>query len=136
MDYRETFECGFFRQASEEGGGQKVTQKFKLFTEYWESLEEESFRIGLTYEQHWDITPTVWNKYAKAYQEKMKEKDLFNHMLGKYISYAVNDPKKYPKKPFLRDAFGQEKKKAMGNDEMIQAFKGLNRKLKGKFNKN
>lgn len=40
----------------------------------------------------------------KGYQEKIKAQsamqDNLNHTLGVYIYYAVNNPKKYPKKPF------------------------------------
>ena len=33
---------------------------------------------------------------------------MLNWVLGKYIAYSFNDPKKYPKKPFLGDTARQE----------------------------
>ena len=32
--------------------------------------------------------------------KRLKEIDTFNYILGKYVAYAFNDPKHYPKKPF------------------------------------
>lgn len=43
--------------------------------------------------------------------------DLNNYNLGKYIAYAVNDPKKYPKKPFLDKPEAKESN-VMSNEEM------------------
>ena len=59
--------------------------------------------------------------------------DLNNYNLGKYIAYAVNDPKKYPKKPFLYNI--DVKKKKIGedvmSDEEMEKMMRLNTKLLG-----
>jgi len=47
-----------------------------------------------------------------------------NYNLGKYIAYAVNDPKKYPKKPFLSE-LNSLGKKEMTDKEMEDMVKGF-----------
>lgn len=42
--------------------------------------------------------------------------DLNNYNLGKYIAYAVNDPKKYPRVPFLQEE--RDEDRIMSNEEM------------------
>ncbi len=42
--------------------------------------------------------------------------DISNFNLGKYIAVAVNDPKKYPRKPFLEEDRAEEK--VMTGEEM------------------
>lgn len=53
------------------------------------------------------MTPNEFMKYAKVYnkkkQDQIKEQDMLNWLLGKYISYSFNEPRKYPTKPFLKD---------------------------------
>lgn len=48
----------------------------------------------------------MFYKRVKIYNETIKErevlKDYHNYLLGRYMIYAYNDPKKYPKKPFLQ----------------------------------
>lgn len=48
------------------------------------------------------------NKYVEAHEkqlnENMKMTDACNHILGRYIAYAFNKPKAYPKKPFLSES--------------------------------
>lgn len=70
----------------------------------WRDLEEDAIRIGLNLHYFWSLNPKEWAKHVKVFYEKennrLKEVDLFNFILGKYIAFAVNDPKKYPKKPF------------------------------------
>ena len=39
--------------------------------------------------------------YRRRLQQEQELQDSVNYLLGQYISYAVNDPKKYPKNPFL-----------------------------------
>lgn len=74
------------------------------FWEQWEQYEEEAIRIGC-YSTYWDETPRVFEKRARVYKEmeeqRRKEIDAYCYNLGIYIGYAVNSPKKYPKKPFL-----------------------------------
>lgn len=67
-------------------------------------MEEDAIRVGLDLHYFWSITPKQWVKHIKVFKEKeeqrVKEADLLNFILGKYIAYAVNDPKKYPSRPF------------------------------------
>jgi predicted ribosome quality control (RQC) complex YloA/Tae2 family protein len=60
----------------------------------------------LTLTEYWLITPYELELRLKVYQDKSEarvmEQDTLNHLLGRYIAYAVNDPKKYPKYPFLK----------------------------------
>lgn len=59
-------------------------------------------------------------KHLKAFEEKDKRRreewDSMNYMLGQYIAYAVNSPKKYPRKPFL-----QKEKHVVMTDEQMEA---------------
>lgn len=70
----------------------------------WRDMEEDAIRIGLDLHYFWSLTPKQWGKYVKCYNEKeierLKEIDTMNYLLGKYIGWAVNDPKHYPSKPF------------------------------------
>lgn len=70
----------------------------------WRDSEEDAIRIGLDLNYYWTLNPKQWAKYIKVFNEKetqrLKEVDTFNFILGKYIAFAVNDPKKYPSKPF------------------------------------
>ena len=70
----------------------------------WRDMEEDAIRIGLDLRYYWSLTPKQWSKYIKVFNEKenarLKEIDLMNYILGKYIAYAFNDPKHYPKEPF------------------------------------
>ncbi len=85
----------------------------------WRNLEEDAIRIGLDLHYFWSLNPSQFNKYIKVYNEKQlekfKEKDLLNFMLGKYVAFAFNDPKGYPKKPFTEE---DNKPKSMMADEM------------------
>lgn len=70
----------------------------------WREMEEDAIAIGLTLPYFWSLNPKQWAKHVKVYKQKeelrLKEIDTFNYILGKYIAYAVNDPKHYPSKPF------------------------------------
>ena len=70
----------------------------------WREMESDAIAIGLDLHYFWSLTPKQWAKHIKAFNEKeqqrLKEKDLFNFLLGKYVAYAFNDPKRYPSKPF------------------------------------
>lgn len=46
----------------------------------------------------------------------MQVVDIANHLLGQYISIGVNNPKKYPKEPFLAR---QEKKMLPADDNAL-----------------
>lgn len=67
-------------------------------------MEEDAIRVGLDLHYFWSLNPKQWAKYVKVFNEKekqrLKEVDTLNYVLGKYIGYAVNDPKHYPSKPF------------------------------------
>ena len=68
-------------------------------------MEVEAIRIGLDLHYFWSLTPKQYEKHVKVYCENEKnrviEKDMLNHLLGKYIAIAFNDPKNYPRKSFL-----------------------------------
>ena len=70
----------------------------------WRDMEEDAITIGLDLHYFWSLNPKQWAKHIKVFnereQQRLKEKDLFNYMLGKYVAYASNDPKHYPSKPF------------------------------------
>ena len=70
----------------------------------WRDMEEDAIRIGLDLNYYWSLNPKQYEKHIKVFKEKeemrFKEVDTFNYILGKYIAYAVNDPKHYPNKPF------------------------------------
>lgn len=85
----------------------------------WRDMEEDAIRIGLDLHYFWSLNPKQWAKYVKVFNEtetqRLKEIDTFNHILGKYIAYAVNDPKHYPKKPFTDNS---TELKPMTDEEM------------------
>lgn len=67
-------------------------------------MEEDAIRIGLDLHYFWSLDVKQYTKHIRAYNQKQKERikeiDGLNHILGKYIAYAFNDPKHYPNKPF------------------------------------
>ena len=67
-------------------------------------MEEDAIRIGLDLHYFWSLNPKQYEKHIKVFKEKeenrLKETDTLNYILGKYVAYAMNDPKNYPKKPF------------------------------------
>ena len=67
-------------------------------------MEVDALTIGLDLHYYWSLNPKQWAKHVKAFEQKeqqrLRETDLFNFMLGKYVAYAFNDPKHYPTKPF------------------------------------
>ena len=73
----------------------------------WRNLESEAIYIGLDLNYFWSLTPKQYEKYVENYRKKEKDKmqitDYLNHLLGQYISYAFNNPKEYPKKPYLHE---------------------------------
>ena len=85
----------------------------------WRELEEDAIRMGLDLHYFWSLNPKQFNKYVKVHNEqlneKFKENDLLNYMLGKYVAFAFNDPKQYPKKPFTEE---DNKPKLMQANEM------------------
>ena len=73
-------------------------------------------------------------KYAKVYNKKQKDKlvkqDMLNWLLGKYIAYSFNEPKKYPTKPFLKD---NTQCGSMSSEEMEEVAKRNCMKLGGEI---
>lgn len=71
----------------------------------WREMESDAIMIGLDLHYFWSLNPKQWAKHIKVFndkeQQRLKEKDWFNYLLGKYVAYAFNDPKRYPSKPFL-----------------------------------
>jgi len=80
----------------------------------------------LDLETYWNLTPTQFRKYLKIYNEKEKERareaDALNHNLGIYIAIAFNNPKRYPKRPFMYEKEIEEKK-VMTAEEMLNILK-------------
>lgn len=59
--------------------------------------------------------------YVERLEDYAKSEDALNHALGKYISFAMNDPKKYPEKPFSQ----QDRSNSSGlmtTDEALEAY--------------
>lgn len=85
----------------------------------WRDMEEDAIRIGLNLHYFWSLNPKQWEKYVKVFNEKekqrLKEVDTLNYILGKYVAYGVNDPKRYPSKPFTEQ---NTELKPMSDEEM------------------
>lgn len=73
----------------------------------WRDLEADAIAIGLDLHYFWSLNPKQWVKHIKVFnqreQQRLKEKDTLNWMLGKYVAYAFNNPKHYPSKPFTEN---------------------------------
>lgn len=71
----------------------------------WTEHEQYAVKIGLDYETYWTEPPRYFNKRLEAWEkreeQRAQEADVNNYNLGIYMSYAFNNPKKYPKRPFL-----------------------------------
>ena len=71
----------------------------------WRDMEVEAIRIGLDLHYFWNLTPKQFEKHLKIYQENEKKRitevDMLNHLLGRYVAIAFNDPKNYPERSFL-----------------------------------
>lgn len=104
-----------------------------FFGDVWRQLEEDAIYIGLDLDYFWQLTPKQFNKYMNVHNKKIKEevqqKDRFNYMLGQYIAFAFNDPKNYPKKPFLENA--EEKKGKEMTDIEMEKMARFNTAKKG-----
>jgi hypothetical protein len=70
----------------------------------WRELEEDAILMGLDVHYFWTLNPKQYAKHIKVFNQKeeqrLRECDLLNYMLGKYVAFAFNDPKNYPAKPF------------------------------------
>lgn len=58
-----------------------------------------------------------YNDHMKRWNDAI---DALNHTLGSYVSYAFNDPKKYPKKPFHTLSEEQERNTAHTDDQRVR----------------
>lgn len=93
--------------------------------------------------EYWELTPREFEKVIKVFeqrsQERAREQDAQNYLLGKYIAYAINDPKKYPKKPFLdklKEKDERDEKLPMTDSEMERIMRANTIKLGGSIIKN
>lgn len=86
-------------------------------------------------EKYWEITPKRFNQYLDVYTEleeqRAREMDYSNYVLGKYVAFAMHDPKKYPRKPFL---WKEEERKVMTPEEMEEVMKKNTITLGGTIN--
>lgn len=98
-------------------------------------MEEDAIRVGLDLHYFWSLNPKQWAKYVKVFNEKenarLKEVDSFNYVLGKYIAWAVNDPKHYPTKPYSEK---DTNLKPMTDEEMEKQGRRNTIKLGGVIN--
>jgi len=91
----------------------------------WTSLEEDALTVGVPYDLFWgDMTPSLLKKYISAYDRRLADLDRLNHSLGIYIGMSVNNPKKYPKEPFLSKA-PKKHNKNMGENQMKEEAKRI-----------
>lgn len=101
----------------------------------WRDMEEDAIRLGLDLHYYWSLTPKQWTKHIKVFEEKekqrLKEVDTMNYILGKYIAFAVNDPKRYPTKPFTEK---DTELKPMSDEEMEKQARRNTIKMGGVIN--
>lgn len=101
----------------------------------WRDMEEDAIRVGLDLPYFWSLNPKQWQKYVKVYnekeQERLREIDTLNYILGKYVAYAVNDPKHYPKQPFTQKSTDL---KPMTDEEMEKQARRNTIKMGGVIN--
>lgn len=75
--------------------------------------------------------------FQEREKERIQEIDYMNYLLGKYIGYAVNDPKKYPRKPFLdKIELEQKKPRVMSSSDMERIARANTLKLGGELKTN
>jgi hypothetical protein len=59
--------------------------------------------MNLDLHYFWSLDVNQYMKHVRVFNEQQKEQfkqqDLLNYILGKYIAFAFNDPKKYPESP-------------------------------------
>ena len=75
------------------------------FSQNWQKNESRAFEIGLKIDEYWNLNPAEFRNCVAGFNSKQKAEiervDTLNHILGQYISFAVNDPKHYPRKPIV-----------------------------------
>lgn len=69
----------------------------------------------------------TWGEFQDCidgFNEKLnrerKENDALNHLLGKYIGFAFNDVKHYPKEPYLSKLDEREKMVASTDEDRVK----------------
>lgn len=70
--------------------------------------------------------------FVKREEVRHQEIDISNHRLGIYLSWAFNDPSKYPKKPMFSNIKEVEVEKVQSVESMKQVFKSIASRLGGK----
>ena len=72
------------------------------FSQNWQKNESRAFEIGLKIDEYWNLSPAEFRNCVAGFNSKQIERaDTLNHILGRYISFAVNDPRHYPRKPIV-----------------------------------
>lgn len=75
--------------------------------------------------------------HRKQEELKIKQIDALNYNLGRYIGIAVNNPKAYPKKPFLaKEELSSKGPKVMTPEEMEKMARRNTIILGGTINRN
>ena len=101
----------------------------------WRDLEEDAITIGLDLHYFWSLTPKQFEKHVKVFNQKeqlrFKEIDILNYILGKYVAFAVNDPKHYPKEPYTQKTTQLE---PMTDEEMEKQARRNTIKMGGVIN--
>lgn len=62
----------------------------------------------------------IVDEKQRVMREEMKRTDILNYELGKYIGFAVNNPKQYPREPFRSKSDQPQpvKRQGMSDEEM------------------
>ena len=99
-------------------------------------MEEDAINIGLDLHYFWSLDVKQYIKHIKVYNQKQKQRiqeiDGLNHILGKYIAFAFNDPKHYPREPFTSK--NNTELKPMSDEEMEKQARRNTIKMGGVIN--
>ena len=101
-------------------------------------MEVEAIRIGLDLHYFWSLTPKQFEKHLEMFNENEKKRvteiDMLNHLLGRYIAIAFNDPKSYPERSFLDTS--NDVMQVMTDEEMELRARRNTLKMGGVINDN
>lgn len=105
----------------------------KNFSQNWQKNESRAFEIGLKIDEYWNLSPAEFRNCVAGFNSRQKAEieraDTLNHILGRYISFAVNDPKHYPRKPIVaKNAHRTKKMKPVtieALDQIARLYGGL-----------
>lgn len=104
----------------------------------WRDMEEDAISIGLDLHYFWSLDVKQYTKHVKAFnkrhKQRIKDLDGLNYILGKYIAFAVNDPKRYPNKPIME--MDNTELKPMTDEEMEKQARRNTIKMGGVINDN